>query len=114
MTPNQDDKPVLSPTEARQAERGTPVFVVLVAALILVAVGWAGVEMWGQHIDPNKSQTAAPAAGSSAGSTPQRGTVDNSANAGSPVQLAPVDKSENAQRGMKSIPAQPSRDGAQN
>jgi hypothetical protein len=39
------DKPSLSPTEAKQGERGMSVFVALISALVLAAVGWAGVEL---------------------------------------------------------------------
>ncbi|MGO4569556.1 hypothetical protein AB4Z52_32045 [Rhizobium sp. 2YAF20] len=107
-------KTSLSPAEARQGGRGMRVFVVLIAALVLAAIGWVGVEMWGQHINPDKSQTDAPAPGAATGSTAQPSKIDNSAPAGQPTQSAPTDKSENNQQGIKSTPAQPSRDGVQN
>jgi len=90
------------------------VFVVLIAALILAALGWAGVELRGQHIDPDKSQTSAPAPGPSTGLTSKQGTIDNNSRPGQPTQLAPTDKSESSQQGVKSTPTQPSRDGVQN
>jgi hypothetical protein len=84
---------------------------VLVAALVLSAVGWLGVEMWGRHIDPDQSATSAPAPGPSAnpGSKPA-----DTASGGQTPQATTIDKSENNQQGIKSTPAQPSRDGVQN
>jgi hypothetical protein len=105
------DTTPLAPTEARQGALGKPVLVVLVAALLLSAVGWFGVEMWGRHIDPDKSATSAPAPGASAnpGATPA-----NTAPGGQTPQATTIDKSENNQQGINSTPAQPSRDGVQN
>jgi hypothetical protein len=77
------------------------IFVILIAALVLAAIGWAGIEMWGQHID-------------STGSVAQPSKIDNSAPAGQPTQSAPTDRSENKQQDIKNTPAQPSRDGVQN
>lgn len=37
--------------KARQGKRGTPVLIVLVAALVLLALGWMAVEMFGESID---------------------------------------------------------------
>jgi hypothetical protein len=108
------DAPALTPTKARQGERGKPVLLVLIAALALAAIGWAGVEMWGQHIDPNKSQTAAPAPGPATGSAAQPGTVDNSPQAGQPTQLAPTDKSENNHQDVNTKQSTPAKDGVQN
>jgi hypothetical protein len=107
---NEQETP-LAPTEARQGALGKPVLTVLVAALVLSAVGWLGLEMWGQHIDPDKSATSAPAPGPSAnpGAKPA-----NTAPGGQTPQSTTIDKSENSQLGIKSTPAQPSRDGVQN
>jgi hypothetical protein len=101
----------LSPTEARQGALGKPVLMVLVAALVLSAVGWFGVEMWGRHIDPDQSATSDPAPGPSAnpGATPA-----DTAPGGQAPQATTIDKSENNQQGINSTPAQPSRDGVQN
>jgi hypothetical protein len=101
----------LSPTEARQGAFGKPVLTVLVAALILAAVGWLGVEIWGQHIDPDKSATSAPAPGPSTNSSAQPA---GTASGGQTPQSTTIDKTENNQLGIKSTPAQPSRDGVQN
>jgi hypothetical protein len=107
--------PKISPTDARQGERGFPVVIVLVAGLILAAVAWAGVEMWGEHIDPDKSQTASPAPGPAANKVPgsSQPTIDNSSPAGTPTQTVPTDRSENNQRGLNSTPDRPTRDGVQ-
>lgn len=42
----------LTPTEARQGRRGTQVLVILVVALILLAIGWWLVEIYGGAIAP--------------------------------------------------------------
>lgn len=65
----------LSATGARQGSRGMPVFIVLIAALVLAAVVWAGVEIWGRHIEPDKPEAATPT--SSVGASPQGGPIDN-------------------------------------
>jgi hypothetical protein len=101
----------LSPTEARQGALGKPVLIVLVCALLLAAAGWVGVELWGQHIDPDKSAASAPAPGPSTNaSAPPAGTAPG----GQTPQPAATDKTENNQIGVKSTPDQPSRDGVQN
>ncbi|PSJ63419.1 hypothetical protein [Kumtagia ephedrae] len=41
----------LPPEKARQGKLGRPVLVVLIAALVLAMVVWAGVEFWGERID---------------------------------------------------------------
>ena len=108
-----EDKVSLSATDARQGVRGTHLFAILVAALVLAAIVWGGVEVWGRYIEPNKHHNAAPTISSSSGQ-PQAGTVDNTPPAGQSVQPAPTDRTENNQQGTKSTPAQPSRDGTQN
>jgi cytoskeletal protein RodZ len=113
MTSQEQKKP-FSATEARQGVRGMRVFTVLVTALVLAAIVWAGVEIWGRHIEPNKPQPDAPAVSSSTGTQPQGGAIDNSPPAGQSAQPAPTDRTENNQQGITSTPAQPSRDGTQN
>lgn len=110
--PREQTKP-LSATEARQGVRGTHLFTVLVTALVLAAIVWAGVEIWGRYIEPGKPQNASPTISSSSGQ-PQAGTVDNTPPAGQTAQSAPTDRTENNQQGTKSTPAQPNRDGTQN
>lgn len=101
----------LTPTEARQAVRGNRILLVLVAALFLAGIGWVLVEMWGQHIDPNKSSGATPAPTAATGSgTEPPGTAAG----GQPPQSTTIDKSENNQLSTKSTPEQPSREGTQN
>ncbi|KAA0689118.1 hypothetical protein DTW90_31915 [Neorhizobium sp. P12A] len=97
--------------EARQAALGKPVLIVLVAALVLSAVGWLGVEMWGRHIDPDKSATSASAPGPSA--NPSAKQADTAPGSQTPQSTA-IDKSENNQLDIKSTPARPSRDDVQN
>ncbi|KAA0685667.1 hypothetical protein DTW90_34965 [Neorhizobium sp. P12A] len=101
----------LAPTEARQAALGKSVLIVLVAALVLSALGWLGVEMWGRHIDPDKSATSTSAPGASG--NPSAKPADT-APGGQTPQSTTIDKSENNQLSIKSTPAQPSRDGVQN
>lgn len=112
MASEEPRKPI-SATEARQGVRGLHLFAVLVTALVLAAIVWAGVELWGRYIEPNESGNTAPTIGSSGGQ-PQGGAIDNTPPAGQAVQPAPTDRSENNQQGTKSTPAQPSRDGTQN
>ncbi|PST21599.1 hypothetical protein C7U61_05255 [Rhizobium sp. JAB6] len=110
--PREETKP-LSATEARQGVRGTHLSTLLITALVLVAIVWAGVEIWGRYIEPGKSQNSAPTISSSSGQ-PQGGTIDNTPPAGQTAQPAPTDRTENNQQGTKSTPAQPNRDGTQN
>lgn len=112
MAPDEQKK-MLSATEARQGIRGTHLFTLLITALVLAAIVWVGVEIWGRDIDPSKSQSAGPTISSSSGQ-PQGGTIDNGPPAGQPAQPAPTDRTDNNQQGTKSTPAQPSRDGTQN
>jgi hypothetical protein len=42
---------IISTNKARQGGRGRPVLIVLVVGLLLAMGAWAGVEMWGEHID---------------------------------------------------------------
>ncbi|MEZ2224071.1 hypothetical protein [Rhizobium sp. RCC_161_2] len=110
---NEHRKP-LSATEARQGVRGMPVFIVLITALVLAAIVWAGVEIWGHYIEPSKSQTAPSAPASSIGDAPRGGTIDSTLPAGQSAQPAPTNRTENNQQGIESTPAHPSRDGTQN
>ncbi len=110
---SQEPKKPLSATEARQGVRGVHLFTVLVTALVLVAIVWAGVEVWGRYIEPTDSQNSQPTISSSSGQ-PQGGTIDNTPPAGQSAQPAAGDRTENNQQGINSTPAQPSRDGTQN
>ncbi len=112
MATREPKKP-LSATEARQGARGTHLSTLLIIALILAAIAWVGAEVWGRYMEPHKSQNPAPAISSSAGQ-PQGGTVDNTPPAGQSAQPAPTDRTDNNQHGIKSTPAQPSREGIQN
>ena len=56
--PRRDNRPTLDAERARQGGRGTPVFLVLLCALALLAVGWFGVEMYGDFIAPPNSGEA--------------------------------------------------------
>lgn len=53
----------LTPTQARQGAKGTPVLKVLVAGIVLALIAWAGAEWWGQASAPPAEQTATPPAG---------------------------------------------------
>jgi hypothetical protein len=50
---------VVSSKEARQGGLGKPVLTVLIGALILAAIAWVGVELWGETIDRPEPKTAA-------------------------------------------------------
>lgn len=40
-----------SPQRARQGREGFPVLVILITALVLIAIGWVAVEIYGMFID---------------------------------------------------------------
>lgn len=111
---SRDNKEPLSATEARQGVRGTHLFALLIAALVLAGIVWIGVEIWGRHIDPDKSQTNSSSMSTTTGNQPQGGTIDNTPPAGQPSQSAPTDRTDNNQQGINSTPQQPSRNGTQN
>ena len=110
---HEEPRKQLSATQARQGARGTHLFKVLVGALLLAAIVWVGLEVWGRYIEPGKAGGAISSEGLPAG-TSQNRTIENNAAAGQPVQPAPTDRSEIAQQGINSTPAQPSRNGVQN
>jgi hypothetical protein len=42
--------------KAKQGRAGRPVLMVLICALILAMLAWAGVEIWGEQIDTHAAQ----------------------------------------------------------
>ena len=44
--------------KARQGNRGVQILLVLVGALVLAAIAWAGAEFYGEMIDQNASQSS--------------------------------------------------------
>lgn len=56
--PRGSSRPTLDSERARQGGRGTPVVLVLISALVLLAIGWFGVEMYGNWIAPPNSDEA--------------------------------------------------------
>lgn len=60
----------LTATEARQGSKGMPVFMVLVAGLILAMFAWGAVEWYGQSTEPPAEQTAKPPAGDTSPAKP--------------------------------------------
>jgi hypothetical protein len=53
------DPPVVeTATEARQGSWGRQVFLVLVAGLLLAMLAWGAVEIWGENIDDNATQSS--------------------------------------------------------
>ena len=50
----------IQPERARQGKLGRPVLLVLVASIVLALIVWAGVEMWGQAIEPPTDQSSRP------------------------------------------------------
>ncbi|MDE1994242.1 MAG: hypothetical protein KGI75_17190 [Rhizobiaceae bacterium] len=106
---NIDAKQPLPATDARQGARGTGLLTILIAALVLAAIGWAAAEMWGRYLDPNKGVTSSSPAAPSSTTIPP-----GSVTSGQALPPSATDKSDNNQLGIKSTPAQPSRDGTQN
>lgn len=51
---------IVSTDKARQGKRGRQVLIVLVVSLILAAIVWAGVEMFGEAIAPPAPDDVAP------------------------------------------------------
>ncbi|MBO9102154.1 MULTISPECIES: hypothetical protein [unclassified Rhizobium] len=96
--------PDMSPVDARQGRIGTPVLLVLLGGLVLSAVVWAGVEMWGRHINPDKSPTAVPGPGPSsniATGASQR-TAGATLRQGGPALIGPIDRVEKTEKGINS------------
>ena len=52
----------ISTNKARQGRKGWHVLVILVSALVLVAIVWAGVELYGEWIDSSVVDQSAPEA----------------------------------------------------
>ncbi len=46
----------LDPNKAKQGRSGWQVLVILVAAIVLLMIGWWFVEIYGQAIDPDSSE----------------------------------------------------------
>lgn len=78
----------MSATEARQARRGSPVLIVLVAGLILALLAWGAAEWWGEATDPPAEQTATPPAASTAPENPNAAPSANPANPPAPTPPA--------------------------
>ena len=76
----------MSPTEARQGRRGSPVLMVLIAGLVLAMFAWGAAEWWGEATDPPAQQTATPPAAST---TPENPNAAPSANPANPPAPAP-------------------------
>lgn len=49
---------IISGQKARQGNNGRQMLIVLVAAMLLAAAVWAGVEFYGEMIDQNSVQTS--------------------------------------------------------
>lgn len=52
----------ISTDKARQGKKGVPVLKVLIGALVLVAIVWGGLEIWGSNIAPPDSNANGSAA----------------------------------------------------
>lgn len=52
----------IPPENARQGRQGSQMLIVLICALLLVGIVWAGLEFYGESIDnANEAQTGQPA-----------------------------------------------------
>jgi hypothetical protein len=56
--PQKSPPVVETATEARQGNWGRQVLIVLIASLLLAMVAWAAVEIWGESIDDNATQSS--------------------------------------------------------
>lgn len=101
----------VSPTEARQGGRGTPVLKVLIGGLVLAVLAWGISEYYGESVDNDAATTrqSAPSAtpNDTSATTPNQGTVDNTPPAGETMQPAPTDKDPTPQTGTSGTPQQP-------
>ena len=70
------EKP-LTATDARQGAKGKPVFVVLVAGLLLAMVAWGAAEWYGEATAPPAEQTATPPTGSTTPVNPNAAPSSN-------------------------------------
>lgn len=80
-------------TEARQGRWGRPVLLVLIGGLVLAMIAWAGVGMWGETIDTDKSSTAATANDPINAQPSGKGAFDNNAADGSARPPEQTDRS---------------------
>jgi hypothetical protein len=77
---NKPKPAVFSAREARQGWRGSPVLVVLIVSLILVAAVWLAAEIWGSVNEPNipsLPSASAPADNNNPGASSGAGFSDN-------------------------------------
>ncbi|MBA3449055.1 MAG: hypothetical protein H0T56_15905 [Pseudaminobacter sp.] len=51
---------IVKAENARQGRKGIHVFLILISALLLLAIGWAVVEFYGETIDEDSQQTNVP------------------------------------------------------
>lgn len=58
MTHEIDERTTIDAREARQAERGYPVLLILAAGLFLAVAVWAGTEWYGEAIDSPQATSA--------------------------------------------------------
>lgn len=75
--PDQRRRPLdheVSATRARQGRKGVPVLMVLIGGLILIAIVWAVVEIYGEGIQ-NKSRELNPSTPQSGQTAPQEPDV---------------------------------------
>lgn len=99
--------------EARQGKLGRPVLAVLVTALALAFVVWAGVSYWGKQLPdgPENGTTAATQSEPAAGNGNQSATPPAATSDTAPVTTPAPDRDPTPQSGSGGGATQPSSDG---
>ena len=81
-----------SATRARQGMLGKPVLTVLIGTLVLAAVAWVGVAIWGESIDRDAKPTASTTTDPINAQPSGAGTFDNNPADGSSAKPTATDR----------------------
>jgi hypothetical protein len=71
--------------KARQGPLGRPVLLVLLGGLVLALIAWAGVEMWGEHIDRPAAEEPGGITTTPPATDPQPGVTQQPSGTGEPA-----------------------------